>query len=434
MNTSDFVVESLEKHSSLTPEKVFLNDGSKVLTYSEAIELLREPGSLTFNDPNSIEGVIELIKSRSVPAMDQFNSLNANSGKNEKYIREILENHPGNLVKTSGSTGVPKLVFVTYESQLVTAKSINQNILQGKSLDELILLPLRHSSGLGRLRAAILRGASIRIASLPLSPKKISQSLRDSPNSALALTPSTWRLLISTFGETIWGRLAEIKSIEFGSAPLTAEEIHQLVTNLPEHTDLLMHYGLTEASRSFLRDLRKDNNSLSLGKPLPHVKTRTLGTSQNSGELLISGPHVAKFILDGELLAVATEENLEIHTGDLVSTVDGGFQLNGRLKEVINSGGIKVSPSQVESVISDIGVPGEIAVVGAPHPFLGEHVVVFVEEKYLESYMQHSNELRKILPNGHMPNLVISLEEFPVLPNAKTDRMKLKEIAANHDS
>lgn len=434
MTSSDFVYESLEKQASQTPQKVFLDDGTRTVTYTEAFDLVRDGNPINVDNPNSIEGVIELIRSRAVPAVNQLDLLNVNSNTHSALLRDILIKHPGNLVKTSGSTGTPKLVLVTYESQLVTAQSINLNILQGRLLDELILLPLRHSSGLGRLRAAILRGASIRIASLPLSPKKISQALRDSTNSALALTPSTWRLLVSTFGETIWDRLSEVKSIEFGSAPLTAEEIHLLVTKMPIQTDLLMHYGLTEASRSFLRDLRTDDNSLSLGRPLPHVKASFIDPSSDRGELVITGPHVAKFILDGNDLSIAEDGYLTIHTGDLVTNINGEFQLEGRLKEVINTGGIKVSPSQLEAQISDLGVPGEIAVVGTPHEFLGEQVVLFVENRYLQNYNQISSQLRATLPSGHMPNLVIALEVFPVLPNAKTDRMKLKEIAATHDS
>lgn len=433
MNSQDFLSEALEKHSNLTPDKVFLNDGEKTLTYSQALKLVRQSTSMIVDDPNSIEGVIELVRSRSIPVLEKYNASQKSPVVHDKQVKQILEKHPGELLKTSGSTGSPKLVFVTFEAQHVTANSINKNILKDKEADELILLPLRHSSGLGRLRAAVLRGASIRIASLPLSPKKISNAIKDSSNSVLALTPTTWRFLLSTFGETIWDRLSDIRSIEFGSAPLSKGEIDQLVSNMDEKTDLLMHYGLTEASRSFLRDLRYDNNPLSLGKPLPHVTAGISGEDSPTGELVISGPHVAKFILDGENFLSTDSGDIEIKTGDLATESQDGYLLQGRLKEEINSGGIKVSPSQLESIISDLGMPGEIAVVGAPHQFLGEQVVLIVESKYVNKFHDIQEKLQLMLPNGHTPKLVISLDEFPVLPNAKTDRMKLKEIAAGYD-
>lgn len=431
MEVDDFLFDALAKNAGVAPESIFIADGKRALSYAEALDEISHrssPISESKNsNVNSVDGVIEMLRARFDGAKSSLLNLKEQLSQADfASVKNIIDTEPGIFAKTSGSTGVPKLVYITYNSQLVTALSINSDVLDNVNYDELLVLPLHHSSGLGRFRAAMLRGAAVYLCQVPLKPKEFKLQLSRSTNQAMALTPASWRYLKGMFRDDVWGTLAPVKAIEFGSAPLLSEEIAELSENLPD-TVLKMHYGLTEASRSFLRDLHKSKDGLSIGTPMSHVQANLAGDS----ELLVAGPHLARFIIDGPNLTIYGDENNWIPTGDLVKSVDGNYAITGRKKDQINVGGVKVSPLEVESKLADLGLNGSFAVCGVSHSMLGEAVGLCLESGGLRNYKAIEGSLRDLLPAVCLPHKVVEVDELPLLPNLKLDRVKIKEILAN---
>lgn len=326
----------------------------------------------------------------------------------------------GEVVETSGSTGPPRKFRISEKSQLVTAKAINNEILENREIDELILLPVSHSSGRGRLRAAVLRGAVISIASHPFSFSSLNREFMSTAKYAMAVTPATFRYLALRMGTDFWPWFPGLVSIEFGSASLRDYEVHEIRKSAPRDIALLMHYGLTEASRSFLRDLRFHEWN-ELGKPLKHVSYRL---SQN--ELVISGPHVAR-PEDG---TVQDESEGEIFTGDLVEETNRGLTLIGRSKNVLNIGGMSISAESLESALIKYRIASDIGIVAGHDNLLGEVPVIF-------SVGDKNRDVREkwqlVAAQFGLPSRAefIRTTSLPLIGPGKLDRQSLREEAKN---
>jgi acyl-CoA synthetase (AMP-forming)/AMP-acid ligase II len=156
------------------------------------------------------------------------------------------------------------------------------------------------------------------------------------------------------------------------SAPLPPERTAQLRELLPR-LDVMVYYGLTEASRTAFISLTRMGAKYyrSVGKPMSHVRVEvrppagTAPAEGGTGEIVIRGPAVAAgYWNDPEETRAAFRDGW-LHTGDLGRVdADGFLWITGRIKDVINVGGYKVAPADVEQVlltwpgVSDAGVVG----------------------------------------------------------------------------
>lgn len=396
--------ETFIEHASKTPTLPFLSHAGKSISFSESLKAIQEMDikeaeeiSLSENSIRSVIGwlAIELLR-----------------GSSQKEA-------PVDFVRTSGSTGKPKTFFVSLESQLVTANAINSQILKNQSFEELIVLPLTHSSARGRLRAAVLRGARIHLASHPFSFRTFSPDAIKRPYS-MAITPTTFRYLQQRLGEGFWEYFRLLKSVEFGSAELRESEQAKLLREAPSELEICMHYGLSEASRSFLRNVRLTPSS-SLGDPMPHTKYRLA----ENGELVISGPHIAtrEISSDGE------REMDEVHTGDLCENApDGRIFLIGRQKNTINCGGFTLFAERLESELSMDPSLANLAIGRAPHELLGEIPVLFVPHGKKEIALEAWTRLAINIRSAVLPE-IYEIAKIPSLSSGKIDRQALNDLA-----
>jgi len=392
------------------PTAIFLTQGSESISFSEAFDNVKALGP---------EEAMELaLKSNTVTSVFAWLST--------ELMRESDQSEsPVDFVKTSGSTGNPKEFYISLESQLVTARAINDSILNNEPLDEVIVLPITHSSARGRLRAAILRGSTIHLASNPFSFRSLDTDNLQTTPFAMAITPTTFRYLEQRLGGEFWSFFRGLKNLEFGSAELRESEQGKLLEDSPEDLEIKMHYGLSEASRSFIRNVRKTSWN-SLGTPMPH----TLYRISDEGQMLISGEHIAS----QEIKPEGRVEVQEIETGDLCTISHSGeVLLVGRLKNTINCGGYTIHIEQLESLLAqDIGLAA-IAIGKAKDSLLGEVPVIFVPIGRTRNAMEAWGEL-EITSKGLMQPIVCETSEIPSLPSGKIDRQTLNDMASNHYS
>ena len=341
------------------------------------------------------------------------------------WLRLEMSRHGGALptdfVTSSGSTGAPKTFYVSLQSQVVTARAINEFILDEVKYPELLLLPLTHSSARGRLRAAVLRGDPIHLASHPFTFRSISQLLEKSSVFAMAITPATYRYLRGRTGDKFWETFHGLASLEFGSAPLTQAEQAQLLDSCPEHVQIKMHFGLSEASRSFVRDVRETLWN-EIGKPMPH----TFHRFTTDGELVIAGEHIAESVE----VAGSHMQLSEVHTGDIFSVASGGRALFiGRNKNVLNMGGFSIFIETLEAQLSVEAGGTQILVGRGSHELLGEVPVLFVEpgkeQAALDAWGQYAVDSR----SSYMPEVTALVGGVPTLPSGKLDRGHLNVLA-----
>ena len=175
---------------------------------------------------------------------------------------------------------------------------------------------------------------------------------------------------------------SSIRSVGYGGAPAPAD----LVRRIGEHFPLgspSNGYGLTETSSLSTQNLGDDYRAKpdSVGVPVPLVDLQVvdadghvLGTDE-VGELWIKGPNVVKGYWGRPEATADTFSDGWLHTGDLARIDEEGFVfIVDRAKDMLIRGGENVYCAEIESVIYEVTGVAEAAVIGVPHPMLGEEV------------------------------------------------------------
>jgi len=322
-------------------------------------------------------------------------------------------NDAADIMFTSGTTGSPKGVVLTHGDLFAAAEHINAFVGTTASDVELLALPLAHSFGLGSLRSLLVQGACAILIEGFAFPGQIFDALKRHRATGFRCVPSGLATLSRSSGDRIGDFSETLRYIELGSAPLAIEEKQRLMRLLP-HTRLCMHYGLTEATRSVYIEFHENANHLnSIGRPVAGVDVRIVGEDgellppQHAGEICIRGPHVMSgYWLEPERSGRALQAGW-LHTGDVGFTDEDGFLfLQGRRSDMINVGGRKVSPAEVEEVLHTHPAISECACAGIPDPdeISGEVVAAWVipvkgqslDERELEDFSRHLLEPYKI--------------------------------------
>jgi acyl-CoA synthetase (AMP-forming)/AMP-acid ligase II len=181
--------------------------------------------------------------------------------------------------------------------------------------------------------------------------------------------------------------LSSIAAVSIGSAPLAPKTLLTLQDRLPGAV-VSNSYGLTEAGPAFIVMPKEEvrNRIGSVGKPVPPMKIKIVDEQGEEcapgdvGELLTRMPgRQREYYKDDRATATTWTADGWLHSGDLGYLDDDGFlYLVGRMKDVIIRGGNNIYATDVEAVILEHPAVREAAVVGVPHPVLGEDVSAFV--------------------------------------------------------
>jgi long-chain acyl-CoA synthetase len=226
----------------------------------------------------------------------------------------------------------------------------------------------------------------------------------------------------------------QLNYIEFGSAYMSAED-KMALTKLFPNTRLCMHYGLTEASRSTFMEFNTSIDYLNtVGKPSPNVIINIFDENGNElykgedGEICIKGDHVSREYLNVEINNLFYGEYFR--TGDigLINNKDY-IVLKGRSKELINVGGKKVSPIEIENKIKELDSELESVCIGVTDPqgILGEVVKAFVVKgSSICNFEQIDDFLKKNLEKHSVPVKYEWINEVPKTSCGKIQRQKLK--------
>lgn len=341
------------------------------------------------------------------------------------------------IMFTTGSTGRPKGVTLTHQNISASATLIRQFIGNNGNDVEVVTVPLTHSFGLGRLRSTLLAGGKLVLVPGLVFPRLTMQALQQHTATGLSCAPGGMRLLLSQCEDGIRELAGQIRYIEMGSTPFSADEKKRLCEILPT-TRLCMHYGLTEASRSAFSEFHSDYDHLdSVGRASPGVEVKVLG---GNSEILKSGElgriHVcAPTVMAGYWNdAPSTDRVLDkvtgwLDTGDL-GWLDAHDYLHfaGRADDVINCGGVNILPDDLERIAASFPGVADVACRGIPDPdeILGEVpllCIVPVDESVnvtrLTRYMQSTY-------HDALPTIVVQIvTQLPRTESGKLLRRKL---------
>ena len=339
------------------------------------------------------------------------------------------------IMFTTGTTGEPKGVQLTHRNIAAAARNINTFIGNKNSDVEMIALPISHSFGIGRMRCALSNGQTVIMLGSFANAKRFFRFMEEYKVTGFGMVPASWALLKKLSGMKIGDFKNQLHYVEIGSAPMPIEEKHALMEALP-NTRICMHYGLTEASRSAFMEFHEYKEYLStIGKQSPNMNITIRDENGaevpdgTEGEICVSGDAVTK-----GYLSLPKEESFwndnSFRTGDWgIKDKDGYITLKSRKKELINVGGKKVSPIEVEEVLLRFPFVKDCACIAVPDEVLGEAVKAFIVTNEPEKVQYE--ELEKLIGNSlegyKHPIAYEIIDAIPKTSSGKVQRLKLRQ-------
>ncbi|WP_428243563.1 AMP-binding protein [Gynuella sp.] len=327
---------------------------------------------------------------------------------------------------TSGTEGKPKAIMLSYGALANTTQRLCSIMEIDSTIREYIGVPVNYSFGFGRCRVVSQAGGKFYIPPNGFNPSEIAEMLQRDEINAISAVPTLWRVLLQS-RELFHGVGKKVRWIEIGSQYMSRSEKEQLKLLFPE-AKIVQHYGLTEASRSsFLKIHETAGAELeSVGKVYDGVEI----SINDNGQIRIRGPHLAT----GQIMNAQEQSLVDEHGWFTTSDkghVDGGYiYYEGRADDLINCGGVKLSPEVLEQgILAGLKIRQGIAISKIPDPLRGEQPLVSylsdinadqLKTIAIEVMLKHGFNAGKSLK-------IMSCESFPFTDTGKIQRKKLAE-------
>ena len=321
---------------------------------------------------------------------------------------------------TSGSTGKPKGVVLSRKKISAKLETICEAVKMFDSPVALVPLQLQFSFGQWATFLPLMMGGTVNITAR-FSADWANQIMRNQPITHFAAVPTMLRLVLEGEYDTRHMRILT------GGEAVNSKLSNAIFKRWPNAT-INGIYGLTETGPCDLfrfdrADLPSDD---SLGYPAKQIQVRT---DPITSELLIQSPYAMLGYLDMPELTKETMCDGWIRTGDIAEiNKDGTVTLRGRIKDLINRGGNKVAPIEVESVFVDHPAISAVLVTGVPDPRFGEaiHMLVVPKSAKAPSKTALIDWAKSRMDQFKLPDMVHYGKTLPLGPTGKADRVALR--------
>lgn len=356
------------------------------------------------------------------------------------------ENRIAELLFTTGTTGKPKGVMLSYKA----VYHILSNTIQGIGIreDEVLLLPLplNHSFALRVLRAVLYRGATVILQNGFTFAKELENNINTYRCTALACVPASYEVMRRQMQDSFVRVCSQLRYIEFGAGALSVKQRKEITSLLPD-THIYNTWGSSESGGAIfcnVSEVAKDPKKLAtLGKPLDgKVRVKFLDEDGSLIEPCAGRP--GRMVLKGDMqmtgywnMPSLTAETLTdgwLVTGDMAyQDSDGYVYMLGRADDIINVGGEKVSPIEIENIACQYDGIQDCACIGVEDPdgVMGQIPLLFVVAK--SSYSE--DELLKFIAakaeRYKLPQKIMQIEHLPRNAMQKLDRKELRKIWNN---
>ncbi len=347
------------------------------------------------------------------------------------------------LLYTSGTTGMSKGVVATHRNLVQYIQSAAQEY--GFTARDRFISLARYtfSISLWELLSPLCCGGHLRLLDRKdvLTPDALARALRDITvlHAGPSLLGGLFRYLRSLPRERrSFPRMRHASSGGDIVNPAIMEEMKQVFPN----AELFVIYGCSEVScmgTSYPIERDIEQIRTFVGKPFPNVTLRLLDAQRNPvpfgvvGEICFAGDGIVRGYLDQPDLNA--EKFVEIDgkrfycTGDMGRLhSDGNLEFLGRRDFQIQLHGIRIELGGIETVVQQLGLAAQCAVVARPHAEGGMQMVAFVVKPRNERIATFRRALAKELPDYMLPHQVVVLDAMPLTINGKLDRNRLREM------
>lgn len=355
------------------------------------------------------------------------------------------EDELAEILFTSGTTGRPKGVMLSCKNVI----SILLNTIEGIGIrdDDILLmpLPLNHSFALRVTRAVLYQGATIVLQNGFTFAKAVEDNVARFGCNCMACVPASYEVMRGQMQDKFAQILGDMRFIEFGAGSLSVQQRRTITALIPGVT-IYNTWGSSESGGAIFCNVSEVVGSEEyigvLGRPLPgKVDIKIIDEAGN--EIDSSVDHPGRMALKGDMQMIGYWNNPEetnrtlvdgwLYTGDMAYLKDGYVFMLGRADNIINVGGEKFSPVEVENIA--VQYPGirECACIGVldPNGVLGQVPALYVvadssvQEDGIKTFLAGKTERYKI------PAVYRFIDK---IPRNRMQKIDYKEIRRMYES
>jgi oxalate---CoA ligase len=339
------------------------------------------------------------------------------------------------ILHTSGTTSRPKIVPLAHANIWTSARNIAASLELSANDRALNVMPLFHIHGLiAGLCAPLSRGGSV-FCTPGFNALKFFAEMEEAKPTWYTAVPTMHQAILTRAGRHKEGIARNpLRFVRSSSSSLPPTVIGELeaVFKCP----VIEAYGMTEATHQMasnpLRGVRKPGSvGLAAGPEIAIMDEagRLLGPGE-TGEVVIRGDSITAGYENNPKANAQAFVNGWFRTGDQgVIDADGYLSLTGRLKEIINRGGEKISPREVDEALMNHPAVLQAVTFALPHPMLGEDVgaAVVLREGLTATEQELGAFLAERLAAFKTPRKILFLAEIPKGATGKLQRIGLAQ-------
>ncbi len=412
----------------------------KIVDIDSPLKYIISDKDINLENPNiQIKKIEDILRNPSAPTDDPHPRVAYSMKKFE--LEKLYEKIPESsdelaaIFYTSGSTGESKGVMLSHRNLISNTIATVDYLKLTEDDSVIVILPFYYIYGNSLLLTHIPVGGTLVIDNRFLYPEVILDTMEKERVTGFSGVPSNFIILLNN-SSMLSRRLKHLRYFTQAGGAMAPEIIKKLMSAFPGKEIYIM-YGQTEAAPriSYLPPERLAEKIGSIGIPLRGIKIKIVDENGAdapvgiSGELVTAGDNVMLGYWNQPDDTRQVLKDGWLYTGDLARMDDEGyFFITGRKKEIIKTGGNRVSAKEVEERILENDKILETAVFGVEDDVLGEAVkaiVVFKEGQSADA-REIQTFCRARLAEHKVPKIIEFMESLPKRKSGKVDKLALK--------
>ncbi len=444
------IEDYLQQHAQHTPDRVAVRCGAHSCTYGHLWDCVCRKASVL---ESSAGRIVPFRASHDVDFLITYFAIHL-AGKvamplehdmpqgqfDELCRRAAHSSVPGDaadVLFTTGSVGRPKGVVVSHRAIMANAHNLIAAQGYHSGLTFLISGPLNHIGSLSKVYPVIVTGGTIVILDGMKDLNAFFRTVDEAEGTVgTFLVPASIRMLLAFATSRLSACNGKIELIETGAAPISLSDMQALCAALPL-ARLYNTYASTETGIVATHNFNGSGNCIAgcVGQAMRHssLSIDADGCVACGGDTLMSG-----YLGDSELTASVLRGNV-LHTADKGHfDSDGRLRIDGRVDDVINVGGYKVDPAEVENYAMALPAVADCICVQTCHRVLGPvlRLLVVVNSGHEFDSRSIAMALKRVLPAHKVPAQYERVDRIERTFNGKPNRRHYAGLAAglNGDS
>ena len=341
------------------------------------------------------------------------------------------------ILFSTGTTGREKGIVLTHGNNIALAENVISGVEMEKDNIEVIPSPLNHSHGLRRYYANMYNGSAVLLLGNIMNIPRFFELLDSFHANSMDLVPAALAILLKLTKDALARYRGQIRYIQFGAAPMMKADQDRICALLPD-TRLYNFYGSTESGCICIFNFnRPDEKKNCIGKPTCNAdivivddeRLPIRSSADNPGLLSSRGSmNMLGYWKDKDETEKVLSDGV-VYSNDIAYfDEDGDIILLGRKGDVINVGGKKVSPEEIENVVKMLPAVADCGVVPVSDPFKGSVPKPFVQIKSGSAFdpIAIRSFLAGQLEPFKIPDIIVEIEKIPRSFNGKLLRKELK--------